>query len=374
MQTPSSHPPPAQPGALDRDAQLLVPLDVPFERAPRPVFTNPCLVHLRALADAYDIARWAARYLRERVLGMSPLTLQAKARDLELFVVDFTQHQGLTELRQWGVAQTQTFLWRMRQEGRAPATLNRQLATLRHFARWLQTLPDSPTFSRTLPTEGVQSIRLEEPGCKKLSDDELTALFAAADRVVHRPDNVQRLRPRRDRALLGVLLHTGLRINELLSLKLAQYKGDRLEAVERKGGGRTASVYLTASSRAWIEDYLQVERQGPDGAMPLGDAPLFATPTGARLERASVARVFDRLARVASVGRAQPITFHPHMLRHTFGAAYRAKSGSDTETAAALGHTGLRYVGRYVRRTDAERAETMESLFGSPSAPSGFAP
>ncbi len=54
-------------------------------------------------------------------------------------------------------------------------------------------------------------------------------------------------------------------------------------------------------------------------------------------------------------GKAVPMTLHPHQLRHTFGALYREASGSDTETAAALGHAGLQYVGRYVRKTDNER-------------------
>ena len=38
---------------------------------------------------------------------------------------------------------------------------------------------------------------------------------------------------------------------------------------------------------------------------------------------------------------------------------------SDTETASALGHASLKYVGRYVRKNDQERADTLESIFSS---------
>ena len=40
----------------------------------------------------------------------------------------------------------------------------------------------------------------------------------------------------------------------------------------------------------------------------------------------------------------------------------RDRTGSDTETAAALGHSGLAYVGRYARRSNEEREATLEQL------------
>lgn len=57
-----------------------------------------------------------------------------------------------------------------------------------------------------------------------------------------------------------------------------------------------------------------------------------------------------------------PIEIHPHRLRHTFGAEFREKSGSDTETQQALGHVSLKHVGRYVRKTQQEREEMMEEI------------
>jgi integrase len=106
---------------------------------------------------------------------------------------------------------------------------------------------------------------------------------------------------------------------------------------------------------------------------PAGSAvPLFVStmrdgrnPEGF-LQRQQINRALERIARLASAqaNDGLPIHLHPHRLRHTFGAAHRAKSGSDTETAAALGHTGLQYVGRYVRHSDAERQATLEEAFG----------
>lgn len=75
--------------------------------------------------------------------------------------------------------------------------------------------------------------------------------------------------------------------------------------------------------------------------------------------------VLEVIAQQASLGRdkAQAIAMHAHRLRHTFGAELRERTGSDTETAAALGHTGLAYVGRYARRSNDEREATLEQIF-----------
>ncbi len=56
------------------------------------------------------------------------------------------------------------------------------------------------------------------------------------------------------------------------------------------------------------------------------------------------------------------LTIHPHQLRHTFGYKVRKLTGSDTETAAFLGHSSLKYVGRYARSTKKEREKILDAL------------
>ncbi len=68
------------------------------------------------------------------------------------------------------------------------------------------------------------------------------------------------------------------------------------------------------------------------------------------------------IAEEDSKHKSDPIEIHPHRLRHTFGAEMREKTGSDTETAALLGHAGRKHVGRYVRNTQAEREAILESI------------
>lgn len=80
------------------------------------------------------------------------------------------------------------------------------------------------------------------------------------------------------------------------------------------------------------------------------------------ITRTAVWRILVRLAEQTSTYSKDELKIHPHRLRHTFGFEVRKRTGSDTETAALLGHAGLKYVGRYVRRTDEEREKILEDL------------
>ena len=177
-------------------------------------------------------------------------------------------------------------------------------------------------------------------------------------------------------ALLGALYYTGLRISELLSITRAQYDGEALYNLARKGGRRTRKLLLHPTCARLLDYYIEGERAGdvafldsdieapalPDAARPL----FLAAQSAHAVDRARVAMVLAELAAQAS---ARPdyaggaFHVHAHRLRHTFGARYREVSGSDTETAAALGHAGLAYVGRYVRKSDAERLALLEKAF-----------
>ena len=107
----------------------------------------------------------------------------------------------------------------------------------------------------------------------------------------------------------------------------------------------------------------EIDDARSDGGTVDASRPLFVSAqTGGRIDRIRVGRMLTRLAdKDFTMPGYTGDTFgvHAHRLRHTFGAAYRAASGSDTETETALGHAGLWYVGRYVRDTDVERLHRL---------------
>lgn len=302
------------------------------------------------------LAAWASRYMQAEVIGIQSLNTQkAKKRDLSSFLTWFFDENGHLDITDWLPRDTQGFLTHLEEQGRAATTVNRYLATLRRFARWVHDQDKSP-FVGGVPTNGIKELITDEPTAKKLDTREVNRLFKAADRLVL-TEMRKNARPRRDRAALGLLYYAGLRVSELCALKVEQYDGVHLIDFRRKGKARTKQLYLNKQCRAYLDDYLENERplDDPQGAR---DWLVLAFGASGRISRHTIWRALVRLANSAT----GDFKVHPHRLRHTFGFEVRKRTGSDTETAALLGHSGLKYVGRYVRNTEAERQAVLEDL------------
>lgn len=297
-----------------------------------------------------SLAHWAAVYMDKEVIGIQALnTIAAKKRDLISFMDWFFAQNGHLNAGDWLPRDTKGFVDHLEGEGRAAATVNRALATLRKFARWVHDQEGSP-FVAGLPTSGIKDLLVDEPSAKKLESREVNRLFKAADRLVI-TETRKNASPRRNRAILALLYYSGLRVSELCEVRINQYTGSHLVNVKRKGNARTSKLYLSKDCRTYLDDYIEHER-GQGGQT----APLIP------VSRLTVWRALERLSGEASKHSNDKIKIHPHRLRHTFGFEVRKRTGSDTETAALLGHAGLKYVGRYVRRTDKEREEILDDL------------
>lgn len=320
------------------------------------------VVRPEELPDDDSLPGMATRYLATEVYGVqADNTFDAKTRDLTAFVQWFVRANGHSQLDGWIPRDTQAFLDHLEAHGRAPATINRTFATLRHFARWLQDLPGGRFARHGLPTRGIKELVLDEPSCKKLSTVEIHRLLKAADELVLTEVKAQQ-RPRRNRAILHILYHTGLRVSELVALHRDQYDGRNFVNVKRKGKGRTKKVYVAIDAREALDDYLTSEWQ-MDAESKVSCA-LLLTAKGKRpVTRYNVSALLSRIGRQAGVRQGTPIDLHPHRLRHTFAAEYRAKTQSDSETAQALGHASIQYVGRYARKTDMEREQVIDEMF-----------
>lgn len=99
---------------------------------------------LATVDDSRHLTTWARRYLVAEVIGVqSPNTLDAKSRDLAAFIRWFMEVNGHATATQWMPRDTQEFLNHLEGQGRAATTINRVLATLRRFARWMHAQPGS---------------------------------------------------------------------------------------------------------------------------------------------------------------------------------------------------------------------------------------
>ena len=160
----------------------------------------------------------------------------------------------------------------------------------------------------------------------------------------------------RDQALFLTLLHTGLRVSEMLALDLVQYKDDAFHRIQRKGKKVTRKIRVPKPARNALNEYLAEVRGRKPG-------PLFQSRTGKRLAAQNVDDALKKIASHANstLPKKQHIHLSAHMLRHT---CLRKAAEKDIRYAMKLsGHTSSQYIWRYTEPSADEFDEIMEDLY-----------
>ncbi|MCA1798511.1 MAG: site-specific tyrosine recombinase XerD [Xanthomonadaceae bacterium] len=266
-----------------------------------------------------EIDRFLDELWSER--GLSRNTLAAYRADLVGLAV-WLERQSI-ELDKAGREHLQGFLaWRIGR-GARPRSTARQLSSIRHYYRNLVRhgrLADDPSARIDMP-------KLGRPLPKSLSEAEVERLLAA-------PDCTGAL-GLRDRTMLEVLYASGLRVSELVMLRLDQINL-RQGVVRIVGkGDRERLVPLGEEAQAWIARHMREAR--PD--LLNGRASEYAFPTrrGDHMTRQSFWHLIKRYAAAAGIERS----LSPHTLRHAF-ATHLLNHGADLRAVQMLlGHSDL---------------------------------
>ena len=304
--------------------------------------------------DAETLVSWVKLYGAVEAGSNAANTLKAKGRDLERFLAFLDEKVRSDHPDQWTKPVTAAFIRHLEDGERKKATTaNRMLATLKHCATWIHS---RRPFLAGNPTSGIRELVTDEPTWKGLSDIQVMRLRSAAEQMVmlkNRKDPA----PHRDRAVFLVLLFTGLRVSELLSLLKDQYPGKHFLDVKRKGKLRTAKVFVPPEAREALDQYLSKERGE-------GAGKLFLSQARGQLDRQHVDRLLKQLASLAN--SRLPVDEHvklsPHVLRHTFLRKLTEKHGVHFAMEAA-GHASSKYIWRYVRPNDEEKEAAIGGLF-----------
>lgn len=259
-------------------------------------------------------------YLRaER--NLAPKTVDAYGADLAAYLEDLSRRGlRLEEINRDDVLEHLAFLARRGLSSRSRA---RHLAALRGFHRFLTDeghLPMDPTadLDTPRPTRKLPSF---------LSLSEVEALLVAPDE--------RKLAGVRDRAMLELLYATGLRVSELIGLRV--------------GDVNLVDGYLLTVGKGRKERVIPVGREALDRLRAYLDGPraellrgretraLFVTPRGRGFSRMGFWKLLRRHAARAGIHR--PIS--PHQLRHSF-ATHLLERGADLRAVQAmLGHADL---------------------------------
>jgi integrase/recombinase XerD len=297
---------------------------------------------------------WLGLYLGLEAGASAENTFKAKKRDLERFLSYFRQATVSDHPDQCTRPVTAAFLRKLGEgNARKPTTINRVLATLRHSAAWVHR---RRPFVAGNPCDRIADLNLDDPEWKGLSDLEVVRLRSAAEQLLRLKTGKNQW-ALRDGAIFLVLLHTELRVSELLGLDMDQYQGKHFVDVKRKGRKVTGKVFLPQDARDALGAYLAEQRGLLKGAV-------FLSRSGTRLARQHVHAALRALANQANAQfpADEKIRLSAHVLRHTFLRKVAGKSGVHHAMEVA-GHTSSQYIWRYIRPTDEQREAALEGLF-----------
>jgi len=256
--------------------------------------------------------------------GLSSNTVSAYRRDLRK-LEGFAQKRKLSleRISRDDLVDFLAALYRQKLESR---TVARHLVSLRNFFRFAQVqemIPADPSANLESP-----KIRRSLPGYLRLEE---------VERLLEQPDT-RTPSGMRDIAMLEVLYSTGLRVSELIGLRVTDL-ASKVGCVRCIGkGDKERIVPIGRKALHKVEKYLQDARPkllttGKSGS----SAALFVNRRGAPISRVGVWKILSAYGRRAGLR----VALTPHMLRHSF-ATHLLERGADLRSVQLmLGHADI---------------------------------
>ena len=285
--------------------------------------------------------------------GASDNTLAAYSRDLEGWSAALAKAK--TSLIRCGTGALEAVLSNWASAGLAPSTAARKLSALKQFCLFLQMegiRKDNPAYNLRGPKQGRGLPKV-------LSHEDIDALFAQAE-----TDNTAK--GIRLRTQLEILYAGGLRVSELVSLKLnaaarVVHPDASPHLTLRGKGGRERLAPLTGAAIRTIREWLVIRAQTlPKNAVAQDRADKFLFPSSGKsghMTRERFAQLLKQLARDAGLDATR---ISPHTLRHAF-ATHLLERGADLRAVQTLlGHADIATTQIYTHVLDAQMQQLVE--------------
>ncbi|OLE51916.1 MAG: site-specific tyrosine recombinase XerD [Acidobacteria bacterium 13_1_20CM_3_53_8] len=275
-----------------------------------------------------DLVREFLAYIQvER--GLAANSLESYRRDLAR-LTSFAESQGKQadelsrpDLRHWIAA--------LSREGLAPSSVSRAVSAARGFFRFLMLdghIKEHPAENLDTPQRMAYLPRF-------LTEDEINQLLDAPD-----TSTAEGLR---DRAMLELMYATGLRVSEMISLRMSDVNFESGLILCRGKGSKERRVPLGKSAIHWVEQYRGVRARMGHETRPQ----IFLTSMGKPLTRQTAWSIIKRCAASAGLKKISP-----HTLRHSF-ATHLLQRGADSRSVQALlGHSDISTTQIYTHITD----------------------
>jgi len=261
--------------------------------------------------------------------NLSKHTFRAYTSDMSRFIDFLATHQGeaisINSLSAAKISDFRSWLSRQAVNGAANGTRARALSSIKNFLRWM----DRQGIAHNAAIQAVRSPKIPRKLPRAL---EVGQAFRLLDDM---PNDTWLTA--RDKALFTLLYGCGLRIDEALSLNLANLPRDGFLRVTGKGNKERQVPILHH-----VEVVLSAYRN--DCPFPeTNDRPLFLGIKGKRLNQGVAQKALRDLRKQLNL----PETATPHALRHSFATHLLQNGANLREIQELLGHVSLSTTQRY---------------------------
>ncbi|MBP2077798.1 site-specific tyrosine recombinase XerD [Oceanobacillus polygoni] len=266
--------------------------------------------------------------------GLSDNTLGSYRRDLKHYIEHIEKEAKKQSWDQVTRNDIISFLYVLKDSGKSTATITRHVSSIRSFHQFLireQIVPHDPSLHIETPKkERKLPDILSQADVEKLLDIQTNSSLAI-----------------RNKAMLELLYATGLRVSELISLKISDLHLT-MGFVQCFGkGSKERIVPLGDAARNALEQYLDLAR----GKLVKNktESALFVNQHGRALSRQGFWKILKGIARDAGINK----TLTPHTLRHSF-ATHLLENGADLRAVQEmLGHADISTTQIYTHVTKA---------------------
>jgi len=253
--------------------------------------------------------------------SLSKKTIEAYERDLLQLDV-FLQARGVS-LDDASVDDLRAFIYDLHKQGKTARTQARIISGVKSYYRYL-------VYSEDIKSDPTELLEMPKIGLylpDVLSLDEINNMVASID--LSKPEG------QRNKAIIETLYGSGLRVSELVELKLSNiYREEGYMLVEGKGS-KQRLVPLSDVSKRQIELWM-IDRNSVKIARGEEDI-LFLNRRGHRLTRAMIFHIVKELAILAGIKKR----ISPHTLRHSFATHLLHNGANLLAIQKMLGHESL---------------------------------
>ncbi|EOT42802.1 MULTISPECIES: site-specific tyrosine recombinase XerD [Enterococcus] len=277
--------------------------------------------------------------------GLAENTKKSYQRDLLQYLA-FLQQQQITDWQEIDRFTVVSFLQVLKESGRSNATIARMITSLRRFHQFLRQ-------ERYTDHDSMQHI--DSPKKQQKLPDTLS--LSEVEQLLATPNTKETL-GLRDRAILEVMYATGLRVSELINLKLNDVHLEMGLLQTLGKGDKERIVPLGDIAIKWVQRYLSearphLTRKNPD------EAYLFVNNHGSRLSRQGIWKNLKTIVQKAGIYK----TVTPHTLRHSF-ATHLLENGADLRTVQELlGHADISTTQIYTHITKKRMTDVYKQYF-----------